>query len=305
MSLIRQWWRALANAVRALWQSPVATLFNLAALACAFGLSLCAVVWIGSASVGELASPTTGLSPQITVLLRSGAPAGDDSALARSLSAQSGVSSVRFVGRDRALRQLARDLGDDRLLAGLDVNPLPDALVLTVSPHLEAAALDALITRIKARGEVDEVLADRQFAERVRQIGHAARNLAQGLILLLLTSSAVVVFNTIRLQLADRQHEIELLRLLGASSAFVRRPFVLRGILLGALGAGLGWLLAQAMVVTVSGWLAPLANSWGLPTPPASVPLLDGLGNLMLGVLIGWVTAWLGATRHLLAVDRR
>ena len=299
------WLRAYWAASQQLLREPVANLFNLLALACAFGLALAAVVWLGEASLGLGDANGRGLSAQVTLVLRDGVDANKRAALEQQLQGESGVQGVRFLGRDAALRRLARDLGDTRLLEGLAGNPLPDALVVTLDADLSAARVDGALKRWQARSEVDEVLADRELVERLRRIGGTLRLLAQAVVTLLVASGAVVVFNTIRLQLAGRQHEIELIRLLGAPAAFVRRPFVARGTLLALIGAGLGWLLAEQMVRLVAGWLGPLTSAWGLAGPPSTVPLQSGLGFLLVALVIGWFTAWLGVARHLRSADRR
>lgn len=305
MSVLGGWFRAYGAASLQLLREPVASAFNLLALACAFGLGLAAVVWLGETSLGMTSSDGRNLSPQVTLVLRSNVTEAARRGLEKSAGAEPGVRAVRFVGRDAALRRLAKDLGDTRLIEGLGGNPLPDALVVTLAPDLPDARIDELIDAWQGRGEVEEVLADRELAERLRRIGGTLRLLAQAVVVLLLASGAVVVFNTIRLQLAGRQQEIELIRLLGAPASFVRRPFVARGTLLAVAGAGLGWALAETMVRLVAGWVGPLATAWALPAPPASVPLQTGLGFLLVALLVGWFTAWLGVTRHLLAADRR
>ncbi len=305
MSALTAWFRAYGAAFMQLLREPVANLFNLLALACAFGLGLAAVVWLGEASLGLSSAEGRSLSPQVTLVLRSNAGEAARSNLEKSARAEAGVREVRFVGRDAALRRLAKDLGDTRLIEGLGGNPLPDALVVTLAADLPEARIDELLKTWQSRSEVDEVLADRELVERLRRIGGTLRLMAQAVVALLLASGAVVVFNTIRLQLAGRQQEIELIRLLGAPAAFVRRPFVARGSLLALSGAALGWLLAEVMVRQVADWVGPLANAWGLGAPPASVPLPNALGFLLVALLIGWFTAWLGVTRHLMAADRR
>lgn len=305
MSTLLHWFRAYAAACLHLAREPVATGFNLIALGSAFGLGLAAVVWLGDLSIGRSAPGGERLSQQVTLVLRINVGEAGRGRLERTVRAESGVQSVRFVGRDIALQRLSKALGDGNPLEGLGGNPLPDALVVNLAADLPAIRVDQLLLQWRARGEVEEVLADRDLADRLRRIGSTARLLAQAVVVLLLASGAVVVFNTIRLQLAGRQNEIELIRLLGAQADFVRRPFIARGTLLALIGAGLGWGLAETLVQLVSGWLGPLARTWGLAAPPASVSPESGVAILLIAVFIGWAAAWIGVTRHLIATDHR
>jgi cell division transport system permease protein len=233
-------------------------------------------------------------APRVTLVLRAGTGEAARSALEQGLRAEEGVLGVRFVGREAALARLAHDLGDARLLEGLGENPLPDALVVRLASDLAPRRSERLLQQWRKLREVDEVLADQEMVERLRRVSDTLRLMAQVVVLLLLMSGAVVVFNTIRLQLSGRQQEIELLRLLGAPAGFVRRPFVARGTLLAVAAAGCGWALAEALVRVTAGWLGPLAEAWGLAAPPATVPLQTGIGLLTVAVAMGWLTAWLG-----------
>lgn len=305
MNIVLQWSRAYFEAVQQWLREPVAVIFNLLALGCAFGLALAAVVWLGEASLGRSGPGQGSFAPEVTLVLRTGTSEATRMALERRLGAEDGVHSVRFVGRDAALSRLAQDLGDKALLDGIGENPLPDALVVRLSVDLPPARSGRLLEQWRKLREVDEVLADHELVERLRRVSGALRLMAQVVVMLLLTSGAVVVFNTIRLQLSGRQQEIELLRLLGAPAAFVQRPFIARGTLLALAAAGLGWGLAEALVRLVAVWVGPLAGAWGLAPPAGTVPLEAGLALLAVACSMGWLTAWLGVSRHLAATDRR
>jgi cell division transport system permease protein len=304
MNSLVQWFRAYLAAVLHLLREPVASLFNLLALASAFGLGLTAVVWLGEASLGR-ASVGERLWPQITLVLRSSTDDAARSRLQRDLKSTDGIRAVRFISRDDALKRLSRGLGDEHLLEGLGSNPLPDVIAVNLASDLPAPRVDALLKSWRGRNEVEQVLADREGVERLRRVGSAARLMAQAVVALLLASGAVVVFNTIRLQLTSRQQEVELFHLLGATASFVRRPFVARGTLLALAGGAVGWGLAEVLVRLVAAWVGPLAAAWGFDTPPAAVPVQSGLTFLGITVLIGWFAAWLGVSRHLIATDRR
>lgn len=305
MNALLHWLRAYAGAAAQLLREPVASLFNLAALGCAFGLALAAVVWLGQVSLGRTAPVAERFATEVTLILRHSAGEAARGRLEQELRRTEGVRSVRFIGRDAALERLSSELDDPHLLEGLGANPLPDALVATLASELPEARVEALLKRWRGRAEVEEVLADRELVSRLHRIGATMRRLAQGVVGLLLLSGAVVVFNTIRLQLAGREREIELIRLLGAPAAFVRRPFVARGTLLALVGGGLGWLLAELLLRQVAVLVGPLAAAWGLAAPPAGVPPESGLAILGAALVLGWCTAWLGVARHLAAADRR
>jgi cell division transport system permease protein len=110
---------------------------------------------------------------------------------------------------------------------------------------------------------------------------------------------AVVVFNTIRLDIQNRRDEIEVVKLVGATDGFIRGPFLWEGVLLGALG-GLGaWLLLEAALFAMAGPVRALAGLYG--TEFALIgPGFAGLGVLVgLGAALGWLGSFAAVTRHL------
>ncbi len=296
-----RWLSSIRLALARIAAEPLASLFTLAALASAFGLSMTVIAWSSNAPGAGAHDP---FASEATLYLKDERPTGSGEALAKRIRSIDGVTSVRLLPREESLQRLQSRLGED-LLSGLDGNPLPDAVIVRIAPELPLERVDALISGWRDDDIVDEVHADRELAQRIREIGRSAARLAHSVVLLLLLSSAVVVFNTIRLQLAGRQHEIELVRLLGAPASFVRRPFIAHGAVLGGLGAALGWGLSSLWGSSVAQSIAPLVSAWGLPAPAAALPTPWGLAALIAGGLLGGATAWLGVARMLRRIDAR
>ncbi|MEE4464207.1 FtsX-like permease family protein, partial [Azotobacter chroococcum] len=120
-----------------------------------------------------------------------------------------------------------------------------------------------------------------------------------GLTLLLVLALLLVIGNTIRLHIENRRSEIEVIKLVGGTDGYVRRPFLYMGTLYGG-GAGL---LAWLVLVYGLGWLnasvLSLAGLYGSDFALGGVPLEDGLSLLLGAVLLGYVGAWLAVARHL------
>jgi cell division transport system permease protein len=108
-----------------------------------------------------------------------------------------------------------------------------------------------------------------------------------------------VSFNTIRLQILTQRAEIEVSRLLGATDAFIRRPFYYFGSLQGLLGGGVAWLIVLAGTRLLRQPVADLAILYGVEL--GLEPLGAAASVLLLGfaALLGWIGAWLSVSRHL------
>jgi cell division transport system permease protein len=115
----------------------------------------------------------------------------------------------------------------------------------------------------------------------------------------------VIVGNTIRLDIQNRRQEIEVCKLIGATDAFVRRPFLYIGFWYGALGGLFALLLLGACLLLLGGPLARLASLYGAEFGGFGLPPRAALAVVAGGVLAGWAGAWVAVARHLSAIEPR
>ena len=114
-----------------------------------------------------------------------------------------------------------------------------------------------------------------------------------------------VVGNTIRLEIQGRRAEIEVTKLVGGSNAYVRRPFLYTGVLYGIAGALLAWGILAGAVAVLSEPVATLARLYGSRYLLRG-PTGEDIGILVAaGAVLGWVGAWISATRHLRSIEPR
>lgn len=238
---------ALGDALGRLAQRPFASLLTLSVLALAVALPLC----LGGL-VKEAQRFSSGLreSRDIAAFLDPSADAATAQTLAARWAARPGVAEVLARSPEEGLAELRSDASLAPTLRVLEHNPLPWVLLLVP----EGGADDhALVEALRADPTVDQVLHDAAWRERLAAWLALARQLAWLAALLLGAGLALVVGNTIRLEIQDRAEEILTLRLLGATNAYLRRPF----LYLGALYGGLAGLLAGALAWFSGAWLAP------------------------------------------------
>jgi cell division transport system permease protein len=220
---------------------------------------------------------------RISVYLGAGA---DLEAAARAARAIAPGREVEAVPAATALRRLAETLGEEaRVLEGVGPGALPDAVeVRTPGIGLAAAReLAARLARIPGAAEVDYGNA---WLERLEVFVQRAKVAALVLFAALALATAVLVSNTLRLAVFARRDEIEIMKLVGATSGFVSAPFLIEGVLQGLAGAG----LAVLALLGLHGLLVPrlqtavaLAGAITLrdTLPPALVVGLVGAGGLV------------------------
>jgi cell division transport system permease protein len=237
-------------------------------------------------------------APQISVYLPPGATARDRQALEGAIRNRPGVRRVAVVTREQALAELQSIEGVRDLLAGLPGNPLPDTLVVTPTDP-GRSAIDALQAELARLPGVGSVQADRAWVERLEQVLRTARALTLAVAAMLGLTVVAVTFNTIRLQLATRVSELEVAALVGATGAWLRRPFLYFGALQG-VGAGvLGTTLATGFVLALVGSFPSEAVALALPGGSAPWSWELALASITFGAGLGWAGAWLAVWEHL------
>jgi cell division transport system permease protein len=217
------------------------------------------------------------------------APGTDLSAARAAVAAAAPGREVRAVPAAAALRQLSEELGDQaHVLDGVGPGVLPDA-VDVVAPGISLEGARRLAAQLRGLPGVAEVDYGNAWLEKLETLVARARMAAVVLFAALALATAVLVGNTLRLAVFARREEIEILKLVGATDAFVSTPFLIEGLLQGLGGAGLAILAllgAHAVLVPRFQAAVPLAGALRLSDtlPP---PLLLGLmaGGAAVGLL--------------------
>jgi cell division transport system permease protein len=241
------------------------------------------------------------VEPQISVFLPAEAKRAEADALGQALRSEQRIASVRFVPREQALTELRTVEGVDELVAALGRNPLPDAFVVTAHEN----SVEALAADLSKLPGVAHVQADALWARRLAGAARLASFAVWLLAALLGAGLVAVTFNTIRLQILTQRAEIEVSKLIGATDAFIRRPFYYLGFLQGMTGG----LVALAIVALALGFLnrevAPLAESYGSGFRFAFLDLNRSLAVLVFAGFLGLLGAGLSVRRHLREIEPR
>ncbi len=243
-------------------------------------------------------------SAQVSLFLKVKLPAQALGGLTTELNSWPEIGSLEYISPEQALEEFKQTSGLGDALAFLDQNPLPG--VMLVSPALAfqtPAAVETLRQRLSQLPEVDLAQLDLEWLQRL----HGLIRLAERAVLLLggLLALAVlfVIGNTIRLAIQSRHDEIEVIKLIGGSDAFVRRPFLYNGMWFGLFGGLLAWLLVNVLLVNLDQPVRQLAELYGSDFSLGLVDTKTTLLLLVLGPLFGLLGAWLATGRHLRAIE--
>lgn len=233
---------------------------------------------------------------QISAFLKPAVNANIVQRLINDVEALPQVKEVRFVTKEEAIKQLGQQFLQKDLLADLPQNPLPDALFITLT-DTQPASVKPVQELLQKRGEVDELVIDSVWIERLHSMLVLGKRIAIIFASLLGIAMITVISNTVRMQVLTHEAEIEVSRLIGATHSFIRRPFLYMG---GAYGFGGGLIAVALLFLIVWNLRQPvqlLANNY--QSNFQLVFHLFNVGGLMLvaTTAIGWIAAFIALTQ--------
>jgi len=286
----------LGKALRSIRNAPF--LHGVAALTIAVALVLAGTTAATALQARALLS-SWGLRAELTLYLQPDVSEQSAARLSREAAAAAG-GQARYVSADEALARLADALGKEGAqLLELAENPLPSSIEVVPRASATADELQALARRLAGLEGVAEVDHGAAWVDRIAGLSRAASALGFTLLPLLLLGATVLAASVIRLAIHARRDEIEILRLVGATDAFVRIPFLVEGTIAGLLGGA----TAAGALFLLARWLGPILES-SLPLPGELSPLalaqpLNLLGVAAAGALLGLLSSAFSVGRHL------
>ena len=241
---------------------------------------------------------------QLSVYLEDEVNAETAQAVQSEIDALDEVASTQLLDPELALAEFQQYSGLGDALQQLAYNPLPNViLVMPDSIEGGAAALQPLRDQIAQLSGVEEVQIDLLWVERLTSILKMFERFTGGLAVLLIVALLLVMTNTIRLAIESRREEILVVKLVGGTDPFVRRPFLYLGVYYGVLAGMVAWVLLFAglswLDVTVRDVAALYQSDFSL----ARMPAADGLMLLGGAMLLGLAGAWLAVGRHIRDIE--
>lgn len=287
--------KAIRQALQRLFAAPLTMLLSVLGIGIALALPTGGYQLLDRvAALGR----GTAATPQLTVFLAIDAERQTALAIEKQLGERGDVAQTHLLPREDTLARMKQDSALADVIGALPQNPFPDAIVVTPADD-GVAAIEKIAAEARPWRGVEHVQIDSDWARRLAAFVRLARTGLLLLAALLGIGLVAITFNIIRLQVLTHQTEIEVSRLLGATDAFIRRPFLWHGALLGLLGGGVAWAIVAGALLWLQAPVAELAALYGLqidltlPGAQASALLFGS------AVALGWLGAALSMRRHL------
>ena len=293
----------LLSTLGQLWRSPLTTCLTSAVIAIALALPVGLFVTV--TSLQQLTQQWQA-NNQISVFMQYQTKQSRVSALSEKLTRWPEIESVRFISPDQALQEFKQYSGLGDALSKLDRNPLPSVLtVFPISSMNTSETLKPLVEKIKRQANVDLVQIDMAWLQRLEAMMEIGRRAAAILAGLLAIAILVIVGNTLRLTIHNNRQEILVSKLIGATTTFIRRPFLYIGFWYGLFAALLAWLVLQLLLGLLNTPITELAALYQSEFRVRGLNLPNSLLFLCFSTFLGVFGAWLAVTRHLKKIEPR
>ncbi|MCL9685221.1 permease-like cell division protein FtsX [Legionella maioricensis] len=300
-SLLAYHLQAATHSLNLLCRKPLATMMTVIVIA--ITLALPALFWVFTDNLGQL---TTGWQQggQISLYLKTGLTEAEQTALLQKIRGMEGVGQASLKSAADGLAELTQQEGMQDIMRYLPENPLPS--VIQVVPSLvtdSPAKMDLLSRHLEVLPQVAQAKLDMAWINRLHVILGFAANVAKALMSLLALAVVLIIGNTLRLAIHNRQEEIQILKLIGATDPFILRPFLYSGVWYGMAGAVLAVFLVNIFILSLGVAVNQLAVAYQMHYPLTGLSIRQILLLVLFAIILGWLGARLSVKRQLASIE--
>lgn len=300
-SYLRHHLEVAEQSYRSLLTKPLTTFMTLAVLAIA--LALPGSLYTGLKNLQQLGQGWEG-DPRVALYLKMDVTESEAEILSRELLLRDDVAATELVTAEQGMLEFKAMSGFGEVFDFLDQNPLP-AVIMVMPLDLSVTAIPLLQSKLQVLPQVDEVVVDMEWVQRLSAFVVLAERGVWLLTGLFVLAVLLVVGNTIRLSIESRREEIVIAKLVGATDAYVRRPFLYDGIWYGIAGGVIAWVLIQLCLLLLDRPVEQLVKLYNSQFELVGLGFVDTLLLLAISILLGLLGAWLAVGRHLRQIQPR
>ncbi len=226
--------------------------------------------------------------------------------LTRQLRQNLAVENVEVISPEKALVDFTAQSGFADALAELGTNPLPPTLIVTpTSEFADPKASEELLKEFKKLQNVELAQLDLDWVKKLFALIKLAEKAAAALGLALGLAVLLIVGNTIRLSVQNRREEIEVVKLVGATDAFIRRPFLYTGFWYGLFSGMLCWIILQFSIFWLEEPVSELAGLYQSQYSIAGLSFSQSIQLILISCGLGLLGSWLSVGRHIRQIEPR
>ncbi|MDH3760124.1 MAG: permease-like cell division protein FtsX [Gammaproteobacteria bacterium] len=291
--------QSLVFSLGKIYQAPATTIMTVAVIGITLSLPGGFYLFLKNidAMSGDFRSST-----QISLYLDLDVSEKQARAVDKDIGGMEKVESTRFISREQSLEEFRQNSGFGKSIDTLSSNPLPHTIVV------EPVAADSfeirnLVNQLQAMPEVKIAKLDTEWLERLYTIIEIAKRSVTIVTILFACAVLLIIGNTIRLDIQNRYQEIIVTKLIGATDAFIRRPFLYGGVWYGLMGGVVSWLIVEIGYLVISGPLERLNLLYQSEMTLITFSFHDFVVLIASSTLLGLAGSWIAVARHLNQIE--
>ena len=223
-------------------------------------------------------------------------------ALEKQIAKMENVTSTRFISRESSLEEFRQNSGFGNSIDTLSSNPLPHTIIVEPD-EADTFTIRNLLNSLQAMPEVEIAKLDTEWLERLYTIIEIAKRSVIIITILFAFAVLLIIGNTIRLDIQNRYQEIIVTKLIGATDAFIRRPFLYGGVWYGLLGGIISWLIVEIGYLAIAGPLERLNLLYQSDMELITFSFHDFIILITSSTLLGLAGSWIAVARHLNQIE--
>ncbi|NNE64552.1 MAG: ABC transporter permease [Gammaproteobacteria bacterium] len=292
--------QSLLFSLSKVYESPATTIMTVAVIGITLSLPSGFYVFLKNinAMSGDFRSTT-----QITLYLTLKTDDTRAKALRSRIESMQNVQSTEFISRQDALETFRQSSGFGKSIDTLSSNPLPHTIIVEPVAGIDTFGAKNLLNALQANPEVDIAKLDTEWLERLYTILEIAQRSVAIITILFAFAVLLIIGNTIRLDIQSRYQEIIVTKLIGATNAFIRRPFLYGGLWYGLFGGISAWIIVEIGYLAISGPLNQLKLLYQADLVFVTFTLQDFGILLLSSTLLGLSGSWIAVARHLNQIE--
>jgi cell division transport system permease protein len=292
--------QSLVFSLGKIYKAPTTTIMTVAVIGITLSLPSGFYLFLKNieAMSGDLSSST-----QITLYLDLKTSEKAAHKLSQTLANKNTIQETVFISNDNALQAFRQSSGFGKSIDTLSSNPLPHAIIVIPESDSDRFEIKNLLNRLQSIPEVKIAKLDTEWLERLFTILEIAKR-AVGIITLLFAFAVLLIIgNTIRLDIQNRYQEIIVTKLIGATNAFIRRPFLYGGLWYGLFGGIISWLIVELGYLAISGPLGRLSLLYQTKLDIITFSFEDFIILIASSTLLGLTGSWIAVAKHLNQIE--
>ncbi len=280
---------SIREAFKNLWRNHLMNIPSIGILV--FALFILGVVFSLTVNINSFVDGVQEQFDDITVYLKDDVSMAKTSEILESIDGIIGVTKVVYITKDEALINWKNEWGENAyLLDGLKENPLPNSIVVSLK-DLDNA--ESVVTILNTFEGVEDVKFYKHVIDKILGISKLIKTLGFGFILMLLIISASMIANAIKLTVNSRRKEINIMKYVGATNWFIKRPFLIEGTMLGLISS----LISSGLIYLLYTYVYDyLTSSYYMVLASHFVPTKAVMSDLfVIFIVLGMGTGALGS----------